>query len=259
MRILLLLILPLFFFTLPAQELGDDLLAEEEGGEVLLRKEIHGGLHLHTLGYGAHFRRGSSNNVFRKNLMEFELLTMRSPKEIRTVNPYFNNSKSYAYGKMNSVWLARAGYSHHRQLNRKPYEGGVEVRYFYGLGASVAIAKPIYLHIIQFTSSFYEFSISTEKYDPEEHFLDNIHGRASFLLGFDKVSVHPGGYARFGFNFEYSPDYEKIRMLEVGAVLDVFPVTPVEIMAFNDKEYYFLNFYVSYSFGRKYNRALKEE
>lgn len=259
MRFFLLISILFISYSLSAQDIGDDLMNNDTIGEVLLRKEIQGGIVLHTQGWGIEFRKGRSNNVFKKRLLELDLVRMRSPKEIKTINPYFNNSKSYSYGKLNSVWIVRAGYSFHKQLNRKPYHGGVEVRYFYGMGGSLAFAKPIYLNIIRFTSSFYEFSISTEKYDPDIHFVDNIYGRASFLKGFDEISFHPGAYARFGFNFDYSPEYEKIRMLEVGAIVDVYPILPVEIMAFNDKEYFFINFYLSYKFGRKYNRQLEKE
>lgn len=241
-----------------SQEIGDDLLMEEPEQEVLLRKEIEGGILLHTLGWGVQFRRGSSNNIFVKRLMEFDLVTMRSPKEFKTVNPYFNNSKSYAYGKLNSVWILRAGYSIHKQLNRKPFFGGVEVRYFYGIGPSLGFSKPIYLNIVRF-ASLTELQITTEKYDPDVHYIDNIYGRASFLKGFDELNLHPGGYARFGFNFDFSQEYERIRMLEVGAILDVYPVTPVEIMAFNEKDLFFLNFYFSFTWGRKYNRQLEKE
>jgi len=257
---LLLLITGLFLASiLHAQEIGDDLLAADTSMDVILRKEIEGGIQLHSQGWGLQFRRGSSITAFKKRLMEFDLVSMRSPKEIKTVHPFFNNSKSYVYGKLNSVYVLRAGLGYHRQLNRKPRSGGIEVRYFYSVGPTLALSKPIYLHIINYMGSWIEYDITTERYDPDQHFVDNIYGRASFFKGFDQIGLHPGAYARFGFNFDYSREHEKIRTLEIGATLDAYPFTPVPIMAFNDKEYYFLTVYLSFNIGHRYNRQLTRE
>lgn len=257
MRSLLLLLALVFFHIASAQEVEEDLLAGDSTQDIILRKEKGGGLVLHTLGWGGQYRQGVAQTAFRKRLLEFDLVSMKSPKEIKTVNPYFSNARSYVFGKMNSVLIARAGYSIHRQLNRKPKDGGIEVRYFVGAGASLAMAKPIYLSVIRFTSSIYEYKITTERYDPEEHRIENIYGRESFFKGIEKTSLHPGAYGRFGFNFDYSTEHEKTKSLELGAIIDVYPFYPVEIMAFNPKDHYFLNFYLSFNLGQRYNRAEK--
>ncbi|HRY99713.1 MAG TPA: hypothetical protein P5550_11720, partial [Bacteroidales bacterium] len=241
-------------FLAQAQEPGDDLLLEDSTLDVILRKERGGGLLLHTLGWGGQYRQGVARTALRKQFIEFDLVSMKSSKEIKTVNPYFSNSRSYVYGKMNSVLVARGGYSFHNRLSRKPRDGGLEVRYILGAGASLAIAKPIYLNIIRFTSSIYEYNITTERYDPEEHQVENIYGRASYFKGIEKSSFHPGAYARFGFTFDYGQEHTKVRSLEVGTLLDIYPFFPVEIMAFNPKHHYFVNFYLGINIGQRYNR-----
>jgi hypothetical protein len=255
MRYLLLIaVLGICFFPAASQEADDLLLGSDSIQDVILRKEKGGGLILHTLGWGGQYRQGVAQTAFRKRLLEFDLVSMKSPKEIKTVNPYFSNARSYVFGKMNSVMIARGGYSIHRQLNRKPRDGGIEVRYFAGAGASLAFAKPVYLRIIRFASSIYEYEITTERYDPDDHQVENIYGRESFLKGIEKTTLHPGVYGRFGFNFDYSAEHERIRSLEIGTIVDVYPFFPVEIMAFNPKDHYYINFYLSFNIGQRYNR-----
>ncbi len=224
---------------------------------VILRKEFSLGVVAHTAGWGINYRTTRRITAFKKRSFEFEVVSMKSPKEIKTINPYFNNSKSYVFGKLNSIYIVRGGYGIHKQLNRKPVWGGVEVRYFYSGGVSLALAKPVYLYILNSTPNYSEYTLSTEKFNPEEHFLDNIYGRAPFTKGFEEMRFYPGIYLRGGFSFDFSNVHDKVRALETGFTLDLYPI-PIPIMAFRDEYHYFLNLYLSFSFGKKYNRSLKE-
>lgn len=219
---------------------------------ILLFKEASGGIILHTQGWGLKFSKGYNKTAFKKRMLVFELNEMKSQKQIRTINPYFTNSKSYVYGKLNSVYLIRATYGIHRLLNRKPYWGGVELRFFYMGGVSLGFAKPVYLYILKPSPIFYEYTISEERYDPEEHFVDNIFGRASWTKGFNELSVYPGFHFKVGLDFDYGVYQTKVKSLEIGATLDVFPI-PVPIMAFNDPNYFFLTLYLNFNFGKRYN------
>ena len=224
---------------------------------VILRKEISWGFIGHTAGFGFNFRTGKRISAFKSRSFEFEAISMKSPKEIKTINPYFNNSKSYIFGKLNNVFMLRGGYGLNHQLNRKPLWGGVEVRYFYYGGFSLGIAKPVYLYILNFTSIYYEYTLTMEKFNPEEHFLDNIYGRAPFTKGMAEMRFYPGLYLKGGFSFDFSGEHEKIRSLEAGFILDLYPY-PIPIMAFRDDYHYFINLYLSFNFGKKYNRSLKQ-
>ena len=224
---------------------------------VVLRKELSWGFIAHTAGWGLNFRTARRITAFKKSALEFEIVSMKSPKEIKTINPYFNNSKSYVFGKLNSIYIIRGGYGIHKQLNRKPAWGGVEVRYFYSGGVSLGLAKPVYLYILNFTSIYYEYTLSTEKFNPEEHFLDNIYGRAPFTKGFGEMKFYPGIYLRGGFSFDFSNKHDKVRALETGFTLDLYPL-PIPIMAFHNDYHYFLTLYLGIRFGKKYNRTLKK-
>lgn len=219
---------------------------------IILLNEMSGGAIFHSQGWGVKFTKGFNKSEFSRRSIVIELVEIRSPKQIRTINPYFTNSKSYNYGKLNSVFNLRGAYGSYKRLNRKPYWGGVELRFLYMGGVSVGFAKPVYLIILKQSSQYYEYTTSEEKYDPNEHFVDNIYGRASFFKGFNEIGVYPGIHGKIGLDFEYGTYSTKIKSLEIGATIDIFP-RPVPIMAFNDPNYFFLTFYLNFNFGKRYN------
>lgn len=235
------------------------------GDNVLFLKEKAGSAIFHSAGWGIGYRFGKNRNYFNKKMFEAELVEMKSPKEYKRVNPNFSNSRRYVYGKMNNIYLMRFGYGVQKLLNDKPYWGGLEVRFFYYGGIDVALAKPVYLYIANYykegDQTFY--SISTEKYDKDIHYpyrvivgspprdLD-IYGKAPVFKGMGEIRPYPGFYAKLGFNFEYGTFNQKIRAIEVGATLDAFP-KPIPVMAANDPYHFFVNVYISFSFGKRYN------
>jgi hypothetical protein len=137
-------------------------------------------------------------------------------------------------------------------LNRKPYFGGVELRLFYSGGLSVAFTKPDYLNIIKLDESTYRYITVTERYDPENHFPDNIYGRASFTKGFNQLKPYPGIYLKTGLNVEYGTVNQKPKTVEAGIALDIF-AKPVPIMAFRDPSQFFFTLYLSAGIGKRYD------
>ncbi|MCK4569931.1 MAG: hypothetical protein KAT76_06550 [Bacteroidales bacterium] len=219
---------------------------------VLLRREFAGGVILHSRGWGFQFRKGKNLSYFKSLQWEINVVSLKSPKQIRTLNPYFNNAKSYVYGKLNHVYILRAGIGIKRLLNRKPYWGGIELRFIYFGGFSLAIAKPVYLYVLNFTPENEEYTINIEKYNPKIHGLDNIYGRAPFTHGIGNTSLHPGLYVKLGLNFEFGNYNSSIKAVEAGATLDYYPI-PVSIMALNPEQSFFLTFYIGFSFGKRYD------
>ncbi|MCX6272902.1 MAG: hypothetical protein NTU44_17160 [Bacteroidetes bacterium] len=237
--------------------LSQTLPADTSDPRFFLRKELAFKFIAHTSGFGFGLSKSYSPNVFTKRCFETEIVNMKSPKEVRTVYPFADNSKSYVYGKLNYFFLVRAGYGYEKLLNRKPMWGGVEVRYLYHIGASLGFAKPIYLLIINYIPNSDKYTLTTEKYDPARHFYDNIYGRAPFNYGFNQIKLHPGLYAKAGFQFDFGSDNERVKALEAGAILDAYP-DGVKIMAFNDPKNLFLTFYLSLNLGKRYNRNIKD-
>jgi len=240
----------LCLLLIPGFSEGQDEPVRDTSKNILLTKEIGGGIILHNRGFGIKFFYAKSRTFEKKVLFETELVEMKSFKQIRSINPYLSNSKSYIYGKLNTVFNLRAGLGAGKTLNRKPYWGGVELGYFYRGGATLAIAKPIYLYIYYPYAD--DFEIKEEKFNPEKHTIDDIYGRAPFTKGLDEIKLYPGIYAKAGLNFEFGVYRAKVKELEVGAAIEVFP-NPVPIMAQNDPNYYFLTFFANFCFGKRYN------
>ena len=255
----------LFIVIFPATLLAQD---ESEADTVsmgfLLRKEKSGNIMLHTLGWGAGFRFGYNKTYFKNRMFEFDLLEMRSPTQVKRYNENFPNPRGYYYGKLNYLYIIRAGVGRQHLLNRKPYWGGVEVRGFYYGGFDLGLAKPSYLYIAYYSVQNNQIvvdQIPLERYNPEKHFpyiganpncLCDIYGRGPILSGFDKIKVYPGLYLKGGFNFEFSQQNDKIQSVEIGGAIDIFPKA-VPVMAFKDPNLYFITGYISFHFGKRYN------
>ena len=234
-------------FSQPENEIGYDSIADR----VLLKKEMTGGLTAHILGLGANFRKGSNKTFFNSRIFEVEVVSMKHPKQIRVINPYYYNARSYVYGKLNHVYILRGGYGFKTLLNRKPYWGGVELRVLYMGGISIAFAKPVYLYFWDETYTY----VKEEKYNPDNyyHSSEYIYGRAPFFDGIGELKVYPGIFAKAGLNFEFGKLNSKIRALEAGGVFEFFPKA-IPIMAFNPAQNFFMTFYINFSLGKRYNK-----
>ncbi len=227
--------------------------------EFFLRKESIFRLIAHSNGFGLGITRGSSISVFKRRILEAEFVTMKAPKEIKTVYPFADNSKSYVYGKLNQLYILRGGIGYEKQMNRKPYWGGVEIRYLYHAGASIGFVKPVYLYIINYTQNPSDpFYLTTERFDPSQHFYENIFGRAPINYGIPETKIHPGLYGKVGLNFEFGAENDRVKALEVGASCDFYPQS-ISIMAFNTPRNFFASFYLSFNFGKRYNKNSKDE
>ena len=220
--------------------------------KILLRREKSGFVMLHTSGIGLGYRTGKHITGYKKRMFEIELTGMKHPKEIKSINPNFDNTKSYVYGKENFFIILRGGIGRQKVINSKPYWGGVELRYFYYCGISMGFLKPVYLYILYETDTQYLYTYQIEQYDPQKHFSENIFGRASFFQGFSKIKPLPGIYLKTGLNFEYGAYDETIKAIECGITVDAY-TKPVPIMAFDTNKSIFLSLYLSFHFGTRRN------
>ena len=262
-------LLLIFFLTLiclyPTQVNSQDVSeADTVDMGYLLRKERSWNVMVHTLGYGGGLRFGINKTYYKNIMYDFDLLEMRAPNQVKQSNQNFANPRSYVYGKLNSLFILRAGMGRQFLLNRKPYWGGVEVRGFYYGGLDIGLAKPTYLYIAYYTVVDNVLEVdrtALERYDPEKHFpyiganpniLCDIYGRGPLLSGFNKIKPYPGLYFKGGFNFEFSKMNDRIKALEAGVTVDIFP-NPIPMMAFSKADYYYLTGYLSYHFGKRFN------
>ncbi len=231
----------------------------------LLRNEASFGINIHSNGWGIDFRRGKNLTVSKKRMLEFEFVGMHHPKEIKSINPFYENSKSYVFGKINSMSVLRSAIGIQRVIAGKAERGGVELRLNYTGGLSLGLVKPVYLNIIRNDVNDPGFvTISVEKYDPEnpDHSQDNIYGRAAFTRGLDELNVYPGLYAKLGISFEYGSYNDGVKIIEVGITADAYHkkipimaspriVTPTQTFEVKNNQLFF-NFYINIIYGRKW-------
>ncbi len=221
--------------------------------KILYNKQRTFGAVAHNLGFGINFRTGKRLSIFKTRMLEFEFVTMKAYKQIYLVTDY-PNSKRFVFGKMNDAFFLRANIVWKKLLNRKPYWGGVEVRWLYGGGFSLGIAKPYYLYVWKDPDGDgYYSEIEPEQYDPQQHSTTYIFGRAPFSDGLDETKVHPGLDIKTGLNFEFGKRNTKIKSVEIGAAIDITP-TGLTIMASSENQIFFPTFYISLLFGQRYNK-----
>jgi hypothetical protein len=230
----------------PPQSIGgtDDI-------KLLYRNEFVIGGIVHTSGFGFNYRRGWHVTGYKKRLLEIEGVNIKHAKEIKTQNPLFENSKGYVYGKLNVFNTLRVAYGFQKELYGKEQRRGVQINLVTFMGASLGLAKPVYLEILQPTSDPQIYNITTEKYDPEKHFTDNIYGRAPYFKGFEQSKIYPGGYAKMGLSFEYADLDDDIKCIETGVTVDVFPKV-IPIMAKTTNQQVFVNLYINFIWGKKW-------
>ncbi len=215
---------------------------------------------LNSNGWGANYRYGKRQDAAKKRLFEVDFAYMKHPKEYKTYsNTYPPSNTRFVYGKTNLAFDFRFGYGKQHEIFRKHDVGGIAIRYFYNLGPSVVLLKPIYYEVADPGSDGYGITREKpEKFDPTWQNV-TIVGRASFFKGFDELSAVPGAFVKFGFNFEYSKKDRIIHALEAGVIAEGF-VKKIEIMDFGnpvgsptkvaDNQQFFFTLFVSYRFGR---------
>jgi hypothetical protein len=218
---------------------------------VLVKNELSFGLSLHSNGWGLDFRRGKNLTVSKKRMFEIELVGMHHPKEIKSVNPYYENSKSFVYGKLNSLTVLRAALGFQRVIASKGERGGVEIRLNYTGGISLGFAVPVYYDVVtSYTNDPDHYTLSTEKYDSTLS-PELIYGRASFTKGWSEVKLHPGVYGKLGFSFEFGSQDDDVKIIEAGITIDAYDKT-IPIMALTKNNQLYFNFYINLLYGRKW-------
>ncbi len=213
---------------------------------VLFERLWSTGIQINTNGWGLKFKKGKNHSFLTQYMWEVEFSTYKSAKEFKIVNTIYSDSKSYVYGKLNNLYFVHGGVGLQHILNTKPYWGGVQLSYLFFGGLTVGLAKPVYLYIVSGNTRL------VQKYNPDEHFTDNIYGRAPFLTGIQHTRFYPGIYLKGGLDFEFGALNKRIYALEAGATLDISPMG-IPIMAYNPKQNFFLTLYVSFCLGKRYN------
>jgi len=248
-------LLTLFTLIISQSSAQDSLRSSGEETQLLFRNEAEGGISIHSAGLGISFKRGWHKTGYRKKMLDLDLVSLRHPKQYKQPNPYYPDSRPFFFGKLNYVYMLRAGYGMQNVIFSKAERSGVEVRLNYYAGANLGMTKPVYLEVLldsQYDSLFKV--VEVRKYDPEDPLqqsVENIYGPGPYFQGFDQLKFHPGVYAKLALSFEYSVWQQKVTALETGVTVDYFPKA-IPIMAYNKNENLYVNFFITLLWGAKW-------
>lgn len=207
---------------------------------------------VHTQGLGVGYKSGKIRSIDKTTYWDFEASLLHSLKQVSLINYSYFAASSFIYGKLNDAVMLRTGYEVEHRIYGKPYWGGVEVRWGYEGGASIALLKPYYyIVLVQQPSSngTYEQVVDYRTFDKN----DEIIGKAPLKYGLKEIKVRPGLYAKGGMSFEFGTSSTRVQAIEAGAMAEYYP-QGMELMAENPKEYVFLTLYLSYHWGSRYNK-----
>jgi len=220
----------------------------DEQQRIFYRNEQSFGVFLNSTGWGLGYRYAKRVDYLNKRLIEVDFNNIKHPKEYKTNNPFFPNTKGFVFGKKNLFINLRLGYGFQHEMFRKIDRGGISIRRFISFGPSLGFYKPIYYEkLIQVSQNTYRIEVA--KFTEDIHSPYDIYSRASFFKGFDEIKFLPGLYAKAGVHFEYSKYDRLLHAIEFGATIDAYP-KKVPIMATEDNKQIFLALFVSYRFGK---------
>jgi hypothetical protein len=214
----------------------------DDDRKIYFRNEKTFEFKLNSNGWGLNYRFAKRVDAAKKFIYDGDMNIMKHPKETKQYG-FYSNSTRFVYGKLNYVVNFRTSIGRQRELFRKFDRGGVAIRIFGLVGATVAVLKPIYYQVINAAGETDEI-----KFDFN---LPNFYiiGLAPVYKGIGEIKFVPGGFAKVGASFEFSKKDNKVRAVEAGFCFDAYP-KKIEIMATEDNYAFFPTVYVSFRFGR---------
>ena len=223
--------------------------ANGQDPNVLYRNEDGFGIFAHSRGFGINYMRSKHITGTRKRMFEIEALNMHHPKELK-ISTNTDNSKRFKYGKLNNIFLLRAGVGYQTTIFKRADRKSIEIRTAYFLGANITFAKPYYVLVYRESINGPKYQESV-KYDPDKLTLDSISGRGPLIDGLGELKIYPGLYAKANISFEYAPYSNKVKAIETGIIFDFYPKA-LPIMARNPAENFVITVYVGFVFGKKW-------
>lgn len=208
---------------------------------------------VHTQGLGIGYKTGKIRSIDKTTYWDFELIYLRSQKQIKLANLF--SATSFVYGKLNDVLTLRGGYAANRRIYGKPYWGGVELRWLYEAGAELAFQKPYYYTVTvaePSTTGNYVHEVKHDTFDHVDEWIEII-GKAPLKYGLREITLRPGIYAKGSIEFEIGSSRSRAQSIEVGAVAEYFP-QGLQLMAENPTAYFIPTLYLSYNWGSRYNK-----
>ncbi len=261
------ILLPILLLCLALPAEGQQILqpkqVEENLKGIIYKREKTYDIRWHENGFAFAYNTGKIVSYDRTNYYMFELGYTKDHRE-RRINRnlsfgLFNSSRSFSFGKINSLINLRAGVGKKVFKSEKAKRKGIAVGYNIEAGPSLAILKPYYLELIYVVDAgASEVELRTEKFteDNAEKFLSNdVYGSSGFFRGLTEIGFTPGIQGKAGLLFSLGAFDKYAKALEVGIQGDLF-IKKIDILTESENiknRPYFLKFYLKFEFGIRSN------
>jgi len=202
---------------------------------------------LQTNGFGINFKWSRSAGQSRFTYFNFDLGKIKHPKEFR----YMGNGRynGFVFGRKNVTMPLRLGIGKNTILGVRNSKNDVGVAWSCQGGLSMALMKPVYLYVVENTSS----GINTEvlvKYSDETNIdISSVMGGAPFFNGFNQLQVVPGVYGKVAMLFSWGKFYSDYNVLELGFLTEAFS-KKLPMMAHTSNEFIYPAFYINFNVGK---------
>lgn len=223
----------------------NNLLKQEEEGEIIFSKQSAFGIKLNTDGYGLSYEIGRFKSARVANIFQLEINEKKHRKEKRTSLLNGFNFNSVIFGKLNNFYQVKLSAGQQRIIGGKGNKNGVAVMAVYTGGVSVGLQKPYFVDVTDASNQRYR------KTYPE--IIDSNYkeqGGSGFTVGWDKVQPKYGLTAKGALRFDYGRFNETVSAIEVGLNAE-FYFSKVAQMAYNPEKNFFFNAYISLLLGRR--------
>lgn len=237
---------------------------------LVYNKETTFDMTLHTTGIGVAFAAnfGTIKTYYKTTYYQVQIGELRHTKEDRQSSESSNvaggrSSRSYFFGKQNSLYVIRAGKGVKRYLSEKAKHKGVAIGFTYEGGLTLGLLKPYYLELIYPQDvGPNPLDVRSEKYSDENasQFLNvngyNIYGSSGFTKGLKEIKPVPGVHFKMGAHFDWGAVDEMVKAIEAGFMIDVF-YRKIPLMVENDaitnaeNRPFFVNLYLTLQLGKR--------
>lgn len=217
-------------------------------------------LTLHTNGFRAGIDYGKLQTYYKTTFYHFSIGYLLHPLEDKqNKNASFENlgtSKSFSYGKQNSLYLLRAGVGRKLYKSEKAKRKGVAVGWSYEIGPVIGVLKPVRnIYLVQENGSGIKTPIDLTYKDDPEQFMDysSIFGRSSSFDSWAQLKFRPGIQAKIGAHFSLGAFEEFVKAAEIGIMVDYFGIK-LPIIVENEShsnDAAFINLYATFQFGQR--------
>lgn len=223
----------------------NNLIKQEEEGEIIFNRQSAFGIKLNTDGYGISYEIGRWKSPRVANIFSIEINEKKHKKEKRTSLLNGFNFNSVIYGKLNNFYQVKLGAGQQRIIGGKGNKNGVAVMAIYNGGISIGLQKPYYVDVIDNAQQRYR---KTYPEITDSGYYEQ--GASGFTVGWNKVQPKYGVHAKGALRFDYGRFNETVSAIEVGLNAEYY-VQKVAQMAYNPEKNFFFNAYISLLLGRR--------